>query len=108
MPPTLIYLHGFASSPGGTKAQFVKARCEERGVRFRAPDLKEPKIVSIVDHTATIGIAIDDPIGYLYCFRHRVEFTPRGRQIKLTKYQNSALRRRRAEATQEKPKSHGP
>ena len=35
----LIYLHGFASGPGSTKAQFFRARLAERGVDLTIPDL---------------------------------------------------------------------
>src|SRR2546426_894461 len=35
----LAYLHGFASGPGSTKAQFFKARFAERGVTLEIPDL---------------------------------------------------------------------
>lgn len=35
----LIYLHGFASGPGSTKAQFFRARLAERGVDLVVPDL---------------------------------------------------------------------
>ena len=35
----LAYLHGFASGPGSTKAQFFKARFAERGAQLLVPDL---------------------------------------------------------------------
>ena len=35
----LAYLHGFASGPGSTKAQFFKARFAERGAELLVPDL---------------------------------------------------------------------
>ena len=35
----LAYLHGFASGPGSTKAQFFRARLAERGVTLDVPDL---------------------------------------------------------------------
>ncbi|HUE31238.1 MAG TPA: YqiA/YcfP family alpha/beta fold hydrolase, partial [Verrucomicrobiae bacterium] len=36
---TLSYLHGFASGPGSTKAQFFRARLAEHGVALEIPDL---------------------------------------------------------------------
>ena len=36
---TLAYLHGFASGPGSTKAQFFRARLAEHGVALDIPDL---------------------------------------------------------------------
>jgi uncharacterized protein len=35
----LVYLHGFASGPGSTKAQFFRTRLAERGVPLAIPDL---------------------------------------------------------------------
>ena len=35
----LAYLHGFASGPGSTKAQFFRARLAELGVALEIPDL---------------------------------------------------------------------
>src|SRR5436305_15299804 len=37
----LIYLHGFASGPQSSKAQFFRRRFEEIGVEMRIPDLCE-------------------------------------------------------------------
>jgi len=37
----LIYLHGFASGPMSSKAQFFRRRFEELGVEMRIPDLSE-------------------------------------------------------------------
>jgi uncharacterized protein len=36
-----IYLHGFASGPGSTKALFFKARLEEMGIPTLVPDLND-------------------------------------------------------------------
>jgi uncharacterized protein len=38
---SVVYLHGFASSPQSRKARFLAERCTERGIRFIAPDLAE-------------------------------------------------------------------
>ncbi len=37
--PQLAYLHGFASSPGSTKAQFFRARLADLGVELAIPNL---------------------------------------------------------------------
>jgi len=37
--PPLVYLHGFASGPGSTKAQFFRARLAELGMALEIPDL---------------------------------------------------------------------
>jgi hypothetical protein len=37
--PALVYLHGFASGPGSTKAQFFRARLAAAGARLEIPDL---------------------------------------------------------------------
>jgi pimeloyl-ACP methyl ester carboxylesterase len=42
MTPTIIYCHGFASSPGSTKANIFARRFEERGISVRIPDLNVP------------------------------------------------------------------
>jgi uncharacterized protein len=36
-----IYLHGFASSPQSTKAQYFHARCAEVGIALQVPDLNQ-------------------------------------------------------------------
>jgi uncharacterized protein len=36
---TILYLHGFASSPLSRKARFLEERLAARGIRFSAPDL---------------------------------------------------------------------
>ena len=38
----MIYLHGFASSAGSSKATYLGGRLAERGVEFHAPDLNLP------------------------------------------------------------------
>lgn len=38
----LVYLHGFASGPGGNKGRHCRAWAEVRGVAFHAPDLNRP------------------------------------------------------------------
>lgn len=36
-----IYLHGFASGPGATKAQALTARCRQVGIDLQVPDLNQ-------------------------------------------------------------------
>src|SRR5215468_10703455 len=38
---TVIYLHGFASSPQSNKAQYFRRRFAEQGVEMQIPDLAE-------------------------------------------------------------------
>ena len=38
----VLYLHGFASSPQSSKATFLRARFQERGVQVETPDLNLP------------------------------------------------------------------
>ncbi len=40
--PTLIYLHGFSSAPGGNKGTFTRRWAEAHGIPFHAPDLNLP------------------------------------------------------------------
>ncbi len=42
-----IWLHGFASSPGSSKGQFVRGRLEERGLHLVIPDLNEPSFFDL-------------------------------------------------------------
>ena len=42
VPPPLVYLHGFASGPNGSKGGHCRAWAEARGVPFHAPDLNLP------------------------------------------------------------------
>jgi pimeloyl-ACP methyl ester carboxylesterase len=37
---SVLYLHGFASSPQSRKARFLQERFGERGIQFNAPDLE--------------------------------------------------------------------
>jgi uncharacterized protein len=36
-----IYLHGFASGPGSTKAKYIKAQFEKIGIELQVPDLNQ-------------------------------------------------------------------
>jgi pimeloyl-ACP methyl ester carboxylesterase len=42
-----IYLHGFASSPGSSKAAFFRRELEARGLGFSCPDLNQPAFESL-------------------------------------------------------------
>ncbi len=42
MRPNILYLHGFASSPGGTKASAFRERLAARGLTLHVPDLNVP------------------------------------------------------------------
>ncbi len=52
--PSVIYAHGFASSPGGAKAEFFRDRLAERGILLRVPDLNVPDFEHLT-LTAAIG-----------------------------------------------------
>jgi pimeloyl-ACP methyl ester carboxylesterase len=63
-PPVrhVIYLHGFASSPGSSKAQRFKRELEARNIGFSCPDFNEPAFETLtttrmLHHTIA---AIDD------------------------------------------------
>jgi pimeloyl-ACP methyl ester carboxylesterase len=55
---TLVYLHGFASGPGSSKAQFFRARLAERGATLEVPDLA-PDFTHL---TVTSMLAIVEPL----------------------------------------------
>jgi pimeloyl-ACP methyl ester carboxylesterase len=54
----LVYLHGFASGPASTKAQFMKAQLADRGVELAVPDLA-PDFTHL---TITSMLAIVEPL----------------------------------------------
>jgi len=43
----IFYLHGFASSPQSSKAQFLGERLAARGVKLRCPDFNQPDFSSL-------------------------------------------------------------
>jgi pimeloyl-ACP methyl ester carboxylesterase len=43
----IFYLHGFASSPQSTKAQFFSARLAARGLTLHCPDFNEPDFATL-------------------------------------------------------------
>ena len=46
-PACLVYLHGFASSPGARKADFFRERLAPAGLLVLAPDLNRPSFASL-------------------------------------------------------------
>jgi pimeloyl-ACP methyl ester carboxylesterase len=63
----VIYLHGFASSPGSSKAQRFGRELADRGVGFSCPDLNEPSfetltITRMLEQTRAEVAAVDGPI----------------------------------------------
>jgi uncharacterized protein len=63
--PTVLYLHGFASGAGSTKAGYFGARFAERQVPFEALDFNQPDFatLTISRSLAQIGAAIDRAAG---------------------------------------------
>lgn len=43
----VVYLHGFASSPGSGKAQRFRRECDARGISFACPDLNLPSFETL-------------------------------------------------------------
>jgi uncharacterized protein len=60
MQATKAYLHGFASGPGSTKAQFFRARFAERGAVLEIPDLAPDFTHMTIDSMLAIVDAILD------------------------------------------------
>lgn len=44
---SLVYLHGFSSSPGGNKGTYVRRWAEAHGLPFHAPDLNLPSFETL-------------------------------------------------------------
>lgn len=44
----IIYLHGFASSPGSTKANLLRSHFVERGASYHVPDLNAPSFEQLM------------------------------------------------------------
>jgi pimeloyl-ACP methyl ester carboxylesterase len=45
--PPVLYLHGFASSPGSTKARYFGERLARHGVALSTPDFNEPDFTTL-------------------------------------------------------------
>ena len=54
---TVLYLHGFASSPAGRKVTLLKERLEREGFRIVAPDLNRPSFERL-DFDAMVETAL--------------------------------------------------
>lgn len=54
---TVLYLHGFASSPRGRKVTLLRERLEPRGLRIVAPDLNRPSFEQL-DFEAMVEAAL--------------------------------------------------
>lgn len=55
--PTVLYLHGFASSPAGRKVTLLRGLLEPRGYRLTAPDLNTPSFERL-DFEAMVAVAV--------------------------------------------------
>lgn len=64
---SVIYLHGFASSPASGKASFLAAQYAAQGVAFQAPDLNLPDfstltVTRMLDQTGALIEAAKTPV----------------------------------------------
>ncbi len=64
---TVIYLHGFASSPASSKAERFRRELEARGVGYVCPDFNEPEfetltVTRMLDQTADAIAAAPGPV----------------------------------------------
>ena len=80
----LIYLHGFASGPMSSKAQFFRRRFEELGVELRIPDLSQGNFEGLTisgqlrvveriaggDDVRLMGSSMGGNLAALYAARH--------------------------------------
>jgi pimeloyl-ACP methyl ester carboxylesterase len=80
----LIYLHGFASGPQSSKAQFFRRRFEELGVAMQIPDLSGGNFeeltisgqlrviqrIAVGDDVRLIGSSMGGYLAALYAARH--------------------------------------
>ena len=82
---SLIYLHGFASGPQSSKAQFFRRRFEELGIAMQIPDLSEGNFegltisgqLRVIERMAgggdvsLIGSSMGGYLAALYAARHQ-------------------------------------
>ncbi len=69
MATSIIYLHGFASSPGSNKAQYFKKKLAERDLHYYIPDLNVPsfeKLTLTAMLTRVAETVRDCPPGMVY------------------------------------------
>src|SRR5437899_8000134 len=80
----IVYLHGFASGPQSSKAQFFRRKFAERGVTLRIPQLDEGDFegltisgqLGVIERAAAaapvslIGSSLGGYLGALYAARH--------------------------------------
>ena len=80
----LVYLHGFASGPSSTKAQYFRRRFEEMGIDMAIPDLAEGDFerltltgqLAVIERVAAggsvslIGSSMGGYLAALYAARH--------------------------------------
>jgi uncharacterized protein len=57
-PPKVLYLHGFASGPTSTKAQYFENRLKKRGIETLIPDLNKPTFTEMT-LTSQLEVARD-------------------------------------------------
>jgi|LakMenEpi03Aug12_release.lakeMendotaPanAssembly.Ray.scaffolds.fasta_scaffold170731_2 esterase/lipase len=57
-PTKVLYLHGFASGPSSTKAQYFVNRLNERGIETLVPDLNKPTFTEMT-LTSQLEVACD-------------------------------------------------
>src|SRR5712691_2994048 len=55
--PSVLYLHGFASSPNSEKVRGIRSLLEARGIEINAPDLNVPSFEEL-DFDAMVRQAI--------------------------------------------------
>ncbi len=81
----VVYLHGFASSPGSKKARYFRERFAQRGVELEIPDLAQGNFerltitaqLRVIERTAggepvcLIGSSLGGYLAALYAARHR-------------------------------------
>jgi pimeloyl-ACP methyl ester carboxylesterase len=82
----IVYLHGFASGPASSKAQFFRAQFEELGVPFEAPQLDEEDFQALTvsrqlrvvdravhgDSVILMGSSLGGYLAALYAARHQI------------------------------------
>ncbi|MCU0499864.1 MAG: alpha/beta fold hydrolase [Anaerolineae bacterium] len=64
----VIYLHGFASSPGSKKANYFKAPLEARGAHYVIPDLNQPSFerLTLTAMLQKVAETVRDLTGEIY------------------------------------------